>query len=75
MTKPEHLIHDSVRECEFCSAPGIYILKVNGFMFNYCHIHLRDCNIDLDEVDEDFSPVENRIQRLMEVFEKWRDER
>ena len=75
MTHPERLIHDSVRECELCSAPGFYALKVNGFMFNYCHTHFRECDINLDEADADFSPVEDRIQVLMEAFQKWRDER
>lgn len=75
MTQPERLIHDSRRECEHCSAPGFYSVKVNGFMFNYCHQHFKECDFALDEMDGDYSPVEDRIQRLMEAFLKWKKDR
>jgi len=41
-------------------------------MFNYCHNHLKECNISFDEVDSDFSPIEDRLERLMQAFLKWK---
>lgn len=73
MTHSERVLHDNMYECEHCSDPGFYSFKVNGFMFNYCHNHLKECNISFDEVDSDYSPVEDRLERFMEAFLKRND--
>ena len=75
MTQPERLILDSLRECELCPAPGFYALKVNDLIFNYYHKHIKECEISLGDVDQDFSPIENRLQKLVQAFQKWDRER